>query len=154
MFVVHSGRSRALVLVAIAVAGPIALGFDLIARRFVLANQPEDVRLWMAEQITHYAWFLLPGPVLGGLLGFALYRSMVRKAEVRIATLDLVRQGAEREKAELPAMLIGTTMAQVPALLGDLSVMLGARLTPALCTTAISVTMVLAIGLYGRSLTR
>ena len=122
-----------------------AFGIDLVARQIVFRDQPEDLRTFFAEHATTFGWCIVPLPFVGGLVGFLLYPAMLRRA------LDKLGEGATevaKSGAELKVLLLTTTMAQLPALLGDLSVMLGARLTPALCSTSISVAAVLAIGLF------
>ncbi|MEO8877017.1 MAG: hypothetical protein ABI461_15600 [Polyangiaceae bacterium] len=54
------------------------------------------------------------------------------------------------ERADFEALFLTTTLAQLPAVLGDVSLVLGASVAPALCSTAASVTAVLAIGLFAR----
>jgi hypothetical protein len=141
--------TRALLVAMIAAAGPTALGLDLLARRFVMAEQPEDLRQFMAEHVTRFAWFVVPGPLLGGILGFMLYPRMYRSALTKSRASGSKLPDLEH-KADLTALLLCTTMAQVPALFGDLSVMLGANLTPALCSTSLSMTAVTLIGLLAR----
>lgn len=136
--------TRLLLVLAIALAGPMAFGLDLVARQIVFRDQPEDVRAFFTEHATTFGWFIVPLPLASGIVGFVLYPSMLRKA---LAKLGAGASEAGRSGAELKALFFATTLAQLPALLGDLSVMMGARLTPALCSTSISVTAVLAIGL-------
>jgi hypothetical protein len=103
----------------------------------------------MAEHVTRFAWFVVPGPLLGGILGFILYPRMYRSALEKSRASGSKLPNLE-QKADLTALLLCTTMAQVPALFGDLSVMLGANLTPALCSTSLSMTAVTLIGLLAR----
>src|SRR5438874_314887 len=112
-----------------------ALGFDLLARHFVVASQPEDVRQFLSENVTRIAWFIVPGPLLGGILGFFLYPHLFRKNLSRLRAGSSAELEGVEERADFKALMIATTLAQAPALLGDISVMLGARLTPALCAT-------------------
>lgn len=135
--------TRVLVISAIALAGPSALGLDLVARHFLFQNQPANLRQFMAENVTHYAWFIVPLPLLGGLIGFFLYPSMRRSNLARLgpSPAPMLVQGAD-----LKTLLLTTTCAQLPALFGDVSVMLGGDLAPAICATSISVLAVLAIG--------
>ena len=129
-----------------------ALGFDLIARHFVLASQPDDVRQFMTETVTRIAWCIVPGPFVGGLLGFLLYPRLFRSNVARLRKDESAKPDGIEERADFKALMIATSLAQAPALLGDISVMLGARLTPALCSTGISVTAVMLIGtLAGRA---
>ncbi len=156
---------RALLIAAVACAAPAALALDLVARHFVVGGQPADVQRFLAVEITRFAWFAIPGPALGGLLGFKLYPRLYAKALAR-ARGPVAAEGAAaaeaaeaagdardelaEQRADLEAVLFATTLAQLPALLGDFSVMLGARLPPALCTTSLSTLAVLAIGAFAR----
>lgn len=156
---------RGLVVAGVACAAPVALALDLVARHFVVGSQPPDVQQFLAVEITRFAWFAIPGPVLGGLLGFKLYPRLFRRALAR-ARGPVVAETAEgpapsapitqrdevaEQRADLEALLLATTLAQLPALFGDLSVMLGARLAPALCTTSLSTLAVIAIGALARA---
>ena len=123
-------------------AGPIALGLDLVARHFVFRGQPQDLQEFMGSFATRYVWYVAPLVLLGGVIGFVRYPSMLTRAR---ATIER-RTPQELQGAELKTLLIATSFAQAPALLGDLGVMLGARLLPAMCSTGLSVFWVWAIG--------
>lgn len=135
----------------IALAGPVLLGLDLIVRRLVIGSQAEDLQEFLAEVVTRVAWLATPGPVVGGLLGFFVYRRLHAKAMASGTDVDPV---VREQRADTRALLLSCTMAQLPALLGDLSVMLGARLTPALVMTGTSVALVLVIAAFARPAVR
>jgi hypothetical protein len=141
---------RTLLVLAFAFAGPMALVIDLVARHFVVASQPAEVQQFLADHVTPLAWVIVPGPLLGGLLGFFRYPVRYAKALARAAKDPSTSRADAEERADMEALFIGTTLAQLPALLGDFSVMLGARLAPALCATSISVAAVLLIGTFAR----
>jgi hypothetical protein len=142
---------RGLVVAAVACAAPVALVLDLVARHFVVGGQPPDVQQFLAVEVTRFAWFAIPGPVLGGLLGFQLYPRLHRRALARARGPAVTGPDpAAEQRADLEALLFATTLAQLPALFGDLAVMLGARLLPALCTTSLSTLAVVAIGVLAR----
>jgi hypothetical protein len=145
-----SGALRWLVVFGIAIASPAALVLDLIARRFVLSGQPEEVTQFLAVEVTRFAWFAVPGPLIGGLLGWVIYPRMRRWAIRRIGP-EPGKEAQAAQRADLEALLTATTCAQAPALLGDVSVMLGARLAPAICTTSCAVAAVLALAAATRS---
>jgi hypothetical protein len=129
-----------------------AFGIDLLARQFIFRDQPDDVRAFFGEHATTFAWFIVPLPLLGGIIGFFRYRPMLRAA---LAKLGDAATDTAKSTADMKVLLLTTTMAQAPALLGDVSVMMGARLLPAICSTSISVTAVLLIGLLaGRTTVR
>lgn len=131
----------------IAVASPGALVLDLIARRFTVGGQPPEVQEFLSVEVTRFAWIAVPGPLVGGLLGWVIYPRVARWALRRLAPAPAeAAQAAQR--ADLEALFTATTCAQVPALLGDISVMLGAQLGPAVCTTICAVAAVLAIAAF------
>lgn len=131
------------------IAGPIVFGIDLIARHFIVGSQPEDVQQFMAETITYYAWFIVPLPALGSLFGFFLYR-WVYNRELKRGPSNYDAQRIE-QRADLLALMFSASLPQLPALLGDMSVMMGARYWPALCSTAISMLGILIIGIFARN---
>ena len=99
-----------------------------------------DTGKGMSEEVKRLAFepfFTTRGGEGGSGLGLALAQEIVQRYG---GTISL-------QSAELTSLLFATTLAQLPALLGDVSIMLGARLTPAICSTCISVTAVLAISL-------
>jgi hypothetical protein len=141
---------RALLVAAFACAGPMALVIDLVARHFVVGSQPAEVQQFLADHVTPLAWAIVPGPLLGGLLGFFRYPVRYAKGLARAAKDPSTSPADAEERADMEALFVGTTLAQLPALLGDFSVMLGARLAPALCATSISVVAVVLIGTFAR----
>ncbi len=127
----------------IALAGPVILGLDLVVRSFLMSMQPEDVRELLAESVTRLAWFCVPAPVVGALAAFFSYPRLYRRFASSAAP--------DHRAAELKALFLAASFVQLPALLGDLSVMLGANLGPALTMTAISTAAVLALGAFARA---
>jgi hypothetical protein len=142
--------ARGLLVAAIAGAGPMALAFDLVARHFVVSGQPAEVRQFLADHVTPLAWAIVPLPLASGLFGFFRYPVRYAKALARTANDRSTSREDAEQRADMEALFLGTTLAQLPALLGDFSVMLGARLAPALCATAISMTAVVMIGAFAR----
>lgn len=134
--------TRRLLVALVALAGPVILGLDLVVRALLMSMQPEDVREFLAESITRVAWFCVPGPVLGAVTAFAAYP--------RLFARFLAKAGGDRRAADLKALFITASFVQLPALLGDLSVMLGADLAPALTMTGISTVAVLALAAFAR----
>ena len=142
-------RGRLFLVLAIALAGPTVLLLDLLVRRFAIGAQPEEVRSLLAATMTPLAWWVVPLPLVGGVVGFLWYPPRWAKARARWQRDPATSAADAVQRAELEALLLTTTLAQVPALLGDLSVMLGAEMAPALCATSLSVAAVLLIGLLG-----
>ena len=141
-----SRNVRALVVVAIALAGPMMLGLDFVLRHFLIASQPDDVRAFLAVHVTTLAWCVVPFPVVGGIVGFRWYPSRFRKSLERWRLDRALSEEDASSRADLEALFLTTTLAQLPAVFGDLSLVMGARVAPALCSTAASVTAVVLIG--------
>jgi hypothetical protein len=133
----------------IASAGPLVFGFDLLARQIVIGTQPPELQAFMAEHVTRIAWWLLPIPLAGSLAGLLLYPRIYRRFLQRHLSSPPTGTSPE-QRADLEALFVAASLAQLPSLLGDFSVLLGARLGPALCSTTISTLSVLLIVLLGR----
>ncbi len=143
-------RLRALFVIVIASAGPMMLGLDFLLRHFLIASQAADVRAFMAEHVTPIAWGVVPFPLLGGVVGFRWYPARFRKSLERWRRDSTITPDVAAERADLEALFLTTTLAQLPAVLGDLSLILGAHVAPALSSTAVSVTAVIVISLFAR----
>lgn len=135
---------RPLLVVMIASGGPFLFGIDLAVRGYLFASQPADLRQEVAAIATRLAWFVIPGPVLGGIAGFLLYPRIYAHQAARSST------PGGPQNADLTALMITASMPQFPALLGDLCLMLGADMTPVACSTAVSVLGVLLIAFLAR----
>jgi hypothetical protein len=141
----HSRTRTALVFLMIS-GGPVLLGLDLLIHRLLFSGQPEEVRATLGALATTAGWCVIPGPLLGGALGFWLYPRFYRRQLGQRPSLAPERAASE---AELMALMVCASLPQLPALLGDLCVMLGGRLLPALLSTTISTAAVLGIALLG-----
>ena len=123
------------------------LGVDFVLRHFVIARQPADVRAFLADHVTTLAWCVVPFPVIGGIVGFRWYPSRFRKSRERWRLDATISDEVASTRADVEALFLTTTLAQLPAVLGDMSLVLGARVAPALCSTTASVTAVILIGM-------
>ncbi|MCC6646984.1 MAG: hypothetical protein IT374_15595 [Polyangiaceae bacterium] len=132
--------TRRVLVALVALAGPVILGLDLGVRALLMSMQPEDVREFLAGEVTRLAWYCVPAPVVGALAAFVAYP--------RLRARFTGRAGGDRVGADLKALFVTASFIQLPALLGDLSVMLGARLTPALLMTSFSTLAVLALAAF------
>lgn len=144
-------RVRSLLVLVIALAGPSMLALDIVIRHFFLGAQPADVRAFLAEHVTPLAWCIVPLPLVGGIVGYRSYPSRFRARLERWRRDATLSAEAASERADLEALFLATTLAQLPAVLGDLSLILGAGLAPVVCSTTIATAAVLAIGLSGPS---
>ncbi|MFO0658531.1 MAG: hypothetical protein U0165_01665 [Polyangiaceae bacterium] len=138
---------RTLLIVLMLCGGPILLAIDLLAQRMILSGQPEDLRELVGGYATRFAWGVVPLPVIGGVIGFFLYPRVVKKQLARRTSTTPLEQ-AERN-ADMIALMLCASIPQLPALLGDISVMMGASLTPVMCSTSLSMIAVLSIALLG-----
>lgn len=137
---------RPLILGVIAVTGPAMLALDFLLRQIFMGTEPAEVRAFFADRVTPIAWCFVPLPVLGGIGGFFWYPKRLRVALDRWRRDTTLSAEVAAERADFEALFLSTTLAQVPAILGDLSLILGARPAPALACTAASVTAILLIG--------
>lgn len=122
------------------------LGVDFVVRHFFIASQPADVRAFLADHVTTLAWCAVPFPAIGGIIGFRWYPSRFRKSRERWRLDTTISDEAATTRADIEALFLTTTLAQLPAVLGDLSLVLGAHVAPALCSTGASVMAVILIG--------
>lgn len=134
--------TRRLLVALVALAGPVVLCLDLVVRSFLMSMQPEDVRELLATEVTRFAWYCVPAPVVGAAAAFVAYPRMFAKF--------LAASKGDRRAADMKALFITASFVQLPALLGDLSVMLGANLGPALTMTTFSTVAVLALAAFAR----
>jgi hypothetical protein len=141
---VNRNLLRWLITALVAFTGPIVFGFDLLMRQIVVGTQPQDLQDFMAEHVTRIAWWGMPFPVAGAVAGLLLYPGLYRRMLKR--HLDSPPSTwTPQMKAELEALFLAASLVQLPALIGDFSVLLGARLQPALCSMSISTVAVMLI---------
>lgn len=142
---------RTLVVVVFALTGPTMLALDFLLRHFFFGGQPDDVRAFLTEHVTPFAWCVLPFPLVGGIVGYRWYPKRFRTSLERWRRDTTLAPETAIERADLEALFLTTSIAQLPAILGDLSLIIGARPTPALCSTSIATCAILAIGLRARA---
>jgi hypothetical protein len=150
---VNRNALRWLLTALVAFTSPIVFGFDLLMRQLVVGTQPEDVQEFMADFVTKLAWWALPIPVLGAIAGFMSYGPFYRRLLAKHRK-DPPTSWTPEMKAELEALFLSASIVQIPALLGDFSVLLGAYLTPAICITTLSTSTVLLIALRASRMSR
>jgi hypothetical protein len=142
-------QTRAALVVLMASGGPVLFGLDLVAQSFVLDGQPEDVTSMLSALVTRFAWGVVPFPVVFGVVGFLLYPRLVAR-QLRSPSLAGKDPNVVVANADLTSLMFAASLPQLPALLGDLSLMLGASKVPVACSTTISVVAVLFIALFAR----
>lgn len=140
-----SPRTRALRIIAIvAVSTPLAVVFETLLRRWMMPPEFEEVRAWWEPSVTPWMWPMPPLALLGIPLGFALQRWLVRR---NLARLPEHRRTPDVEsKAVLDAMLLSTSVPQVPAVIATMGLLVGSKPLPVLLATAVATAGVLVIG--------
>ena len=147
--------SLRVVVLAIAVSAPLALGLETLIRKHVLmpviGPAFEEVRQFFSPQLTRFAWILVGVCVFAGLVGVAAIRRAVRRS----AELEPTRDPAAATRKLRDQLLLLSSIPQVPAILATLCFMMGSKLTPVLVSMAVSTAFVLVQGFIGeRSLQR
>lgn len=140
-------QTRRVLVGIIAAAGPMVLGFDLVARHFIWRSQTDDVRGYVDGVLTPLAWYAVPGPVIGMIAGFLFYPRIYARV---LAQSDGKDPTADAQRADLRALFAAATMTQLPALAGDLSVMLGARLGPGITMAGCAVVGILLLATFAK----
>jgi len=142
---VPSARGRALVVVAIvAISTPLAIVFETVARRWMMPPEFEEVRAWLEPSVTPWMWLTPFAAALGIPLGLRLQRWLVARNLARIP--DHRRSPVTEATAVSDAMLLSTSVPQVPAVLATLGLLIGSAPTPVLLATAVATAGVLVIG--------
>jgi hypothetical protein len=144
---VPQGPRRGTTLAFIALAAPIALAVELAVRALVPIPGMAEIRADLGAPATTLAWAMLLACLPAGLLGQRVRRSLVRRGLARRPDAS----PAARATIELEALLLATTVPQVPALLAIVAAMFGAELRPVLLTVALSTFAVMAQGLGARA---
>lgn len=120
----------------------------------MIGGQSDEVIAFFADHVTPFAWGVVPLPILGGIAGFRWYPKRFRKSLERWQRDPSVSAEQAASRADIEALVLTTTLAQFPAVFGDLSLILGARITPALCSMTASLVAVIAIALFAGDATR
>jgi hypothetical protein len=130
---------RGWVLLFIASAAPAAFGVEAAARALFFPPDFEPIRAELEPTLTTVAWVLLV-LTLGSIpLGLACNRWLVRRGLAGVAEPTPAR----RERVELEALLLSSSIPQLPALLATVAAMGGARATPVVVTLVVSTVGVL-----------
>lgn len=142
-----SPRTRAFRLVAIvAVSTPLAVVFETLLRRWLMPPEFEEVRVWWEPSVTPWMWLTPPLALLGIPLGLALQNWLARRNLARLP--EHRRTPASESLAVLDAMLLSTSVAQVPAVLATMGLLIGSKPAPVLVATAVATAGVLVIGVH------
>lgn len=140
-----SSRSRALRVVAIvAISTPLAVVVESVLRQWMFPPEFDEVRAWLQPRITPWMWISPLLSALGVPLGLRLHRWLVRRT---IARLPAHRRNPTTEaNAVTDALLLSTSVPQVPAIVATMGLLLGSLLLPVVVATAVATAGVLVIG--------
>jgi hypothetical protein len=142
---VPSARGRALAVVAIvAISTPLAVAFETVLRRWMFPPEFDEVRAWLEPIVTPWMWLTPVLAALGIPLGLRLQRWLIDR---NLARLPAHRRSAATEAtAVTDAMLLSTSVPQVPAVIATLGLLIGSAALPVLVATAVATAGVLVIG--------
>jgi hypothetical protein len=143
---VASPRARALVVVAIVAAStPLAVAIETLFRRSLFPPEFDEVRAWLEPSVTPWMWLTPFAAALGIPLGLRLQRWLERR---NLASIPQHRRTpSTAANAVLDAMLLSTSVPQVPAVAATMGLLLGSAPTPVLVATGVATAGVLVIGL-------
>jgi hypothetical protein len=140
-----SPRGRALRVVAIvAVSTPLAVVVETVLRRYIMPPEFDEVRAWLRPTITPWMWAAPLFAAIGVPLGLRLHHWLVKRGLARIPAHR--RNAATEANAVTDAMLLSTSVPQVPAVVATLGLLMGSALPPVLVATGVATVGVLVIG--------
>lgn len=116
--------NQKLLLAVIAVSTPAALGLEVLVRRLLLPPDVEEMRLWLNETVGPPSWALL-GVALAAIA--AALSLQPRLFAHSLAAKRVSMPEHERvERSRMQALLLSTSICQVPALLATVGFTFGA----------------------------
>lgn len=124
-----SRGTRTATIAVTALAAPLGYGVEALVRTLLLPPELQAVREAWAPGLTTTAWVLVALGVAAIPLGLSVKRWHERRA---LARLGDRATAAARARAEIEALLLGTSVAQVPSLLAIGLAMFGAGSVPVL----------------------
>jgi hypothetical protein len=140
-------RTTWLLLGFITISTPLALAVETFLRSIMFPPEFEEVRMYLRPSLEVPVWSLL---ALVALTTYVGIRRMEGRIERRMAKRPESEQTQHyRDKDTLDAIVIFTSLPQVPAIMATFCFMFGARLTPVLVNMAVATLGVLLVGLHG-----
>lgn len=112
----------------VALSTPLSWVLESGVRRLMMPPDFDAVRAWLSPTLTPWAWATVPATLVTTVLGWWLYRVLVRR-ELRSRRPGLTDEQA-RAKAELEASMLASSAPQVPAVAATMLYMLGADVVP------------------------
>jgi hypothetical protein len=141
---VASRRKPRWALIALLVAtAPVGLALESGLRTLLFPPELDEVRAAFAPSLTPIAWGFAALTAAALPLGILAKRAFARRA---LARFGEGATKAQRDRVGFEALLVGTSVSQLPALLGGLLVMFGAALTPVLVAIAVATLAILLQG--------
>jgi hypothetical protein len=142
---VAASRKTYAILALIAVSTPAMLGVESLLRWLMLPPDFEEIRIWLRPSITPYVWALAAAAALAVPIAFRLQRFLVRRTLARES--PAYRDDMSEAKARFDALILSTSVVQVPALLATVCYLLGAALLPVTVAIVVATIGVIAQGL-------
>lgn len=140
-------RQTWVVLGLIAVSTPLALVVETGLRRIMFPPEFEEIRMFLRPSLALPTWSLLGLVVLTTLLG---QRWQQRRVDKRMAARPPEQQTAHyRTKETFDALVLFTSLPQLPAVLATFCFMFGAPLLPVVANMVAATGGVLIVGLGG-----
>lgn len=140
-----STRGKTLLLLAvIAVSTPFALVVETVMRELLFPPDFELVREWLRPTLTRWAWVTPPLAAAFTLFGLRLHNWYAAR---QVAKLPQERRTPDAvARAHFDALILSTSMPQIPALLATFAFMMGASVTPVVVAMVVATAGVLTLG--------
>jgi hypothetical protein len=142
---VAASRATYGILTLIAASTPAMLGIESLLRWLLLPPEFEEVRIWLGPSITPYVWALAAAAAVAGPVGFRLQRALVNRTLSRLDPAHV--DDMSEPRARFDALILSTSVVQVPALLATLGYLLGADLLAVVVAIAVATIGVIAQGI-------
>lgn len=123
---------------------PLAVAIESVVRRSMMPPEFEEVRAWLEPSVTPWMWITPFVAALGIPVGLRLQRWFVRRNLARLP--DHRRTPSTEATAVIDAMLLSTSVPQVPAVVATLGLLMGSALLPVLVATGVATVGVVVIG--------
>lgn len=134
--VISDARStRRWIILFTATAVPVALGFETLARAYLVPEDFEEVRDFFEPTLTPVAWVMVGVTSVAVVLGVSLQRWMTRRAESRARARG---SSVAEARSGMGPFLLAASIPQAPAILAALLFLAGAQLLPVVLAVALS----------------
>lgn len=138
-----SPRRTGLLIAAIALSTPLALALESGLRQLVFPPEFEELRALVGPAASPWAWL---GPVAVGLTVPVAVWMQPRLARHHLARRRARGLRASEDGARFEALMIATSLPQIPAVAATLAFMFGSAWPPVVATVAASTVGVLVVG--------